>query len=167
MKPIDSTAEILAFKMLGYSIDKKWTDWAYGMISAGFETESLLMLAGERAPFNQFEMQSLANKVFYELGLTYDNKQLVLKNYACFLIDNALSGKVKTLNVLSALKNMCIELDYELAFYDFYSLYYAKDELIYLDSQNYWDGATRENIDEVIRNYFVRWRVGVGEDLQL
>ena len=61
MKPIDSTAEILAFKMLGHSINKKWITWAYDMISAGFETESLLILAGEQEPFNQFEIQRLTN----------------------------------------------------------------------------------------------------------
>jgi len=49
------------------------------MISAGFETESLLMLAGEVEPFNQFEMQRLTDKVFDELGLVYDNRELVLK----------------------------------------------------------------------------------------
>jgi hypothetical protein len=157
MKPIDSTAEILAFKMLGHSINKKWVTWAYDMISAGFETESLLILAGEQEPFNQFEMQRLTNKVLDELNLAYDNRELVLKNYVRFLIDEALSGKVKTLNVLSVLKNICIELDFDLAVYDFYLLYHAKNDLIDSVDQYYWDGATRENIDEVIRGYFVKW----------
>lgn len=158
MKPIDSTAEILVFKSLGRNIDKKWIDWAYNMLLAGFETESLIILAGETEPFNQFEMQPLANQALHELGLTWDDGELVLKNYICYLVSEALNGKITADHVLSTLKNICMEQEYESLLYDFYLLYWAKDDLIYSENQWYWPGATRDNIDEMIMAYFVEWK---------
>ena len=158
MKPIPSTAEILAFKMLGRSINKKWIDWAYDMLEAGFETENLVMLAGEIEPFNQFELQSLADKVLKELNLTWDDRQQVYKNYVCYLVSEALDEKLKAVNVLSALKDICIANDYEPYLYDFYSLYFAYEDLRYSENQWYWNGATRENIDVVIKQYFMEWK---------
>ena len=70
MKPVPSTSEILVFRMLDRNIDKRWIDWAYEMICAGFETENLIELAGEIEPYNQFELQRLTDKIFKELGLS-------------------------------------------------------------------------------------------------
>lgn len=157
MKPIDSTAEILAFKMLGRSIDKKWIDWAYDMLEAGFETENLVMLAGEIEPFNQFELQSLAEKVLKELHLTWDDSELVYKNYVCYLVSEALQGKLKGVYVLDIVKNIYLEKDCEPSLEDFAMLYWAYDDLIHSENQEYWDGATRENIDEIVKAYFEEW----------
>ena len=158
MKPIPSTAEILAFKTLGRVIDKAWVDWAYEMLEAGFETENLVILAGELAPYDQFELQSLTDKIFSELDLSWDNRELVLKNYVCYLVEKALIGKVKFIDVLALVKDMYMELDNELSLIDFYRLYYAYDDLEYSEHQWYWDGATRENIDELTRNCFIQWK---------
>ena len=44
------------------------------MPMAGFDTEHLTILAGESEPFNQFQMQELADKVLAELQLDYSDK---------------------------------------------------------------------------------------------
>lgn len=157
MTPIPSTAEILIFKMLGDNINKKWIDWAYDMLMAGFETENLIILAGEIEPYNQFELQRLTDKILDELGLTYENSELVYRNYACYLIGKALSGEMQAINVLDILKEICIRADYEPLYYDFYSLYFALDDLKYSENQWYWPGATRGNINKIINEYFVEW----------
>jgi hypothetical protein len=157
MKPIKSTYEILAFKVLNRSVDKNWTDWATEMLQAGFDTESLVILAGETAPFNQFELTHLTDKVFKELHLDYSDIDQVIKNYASYLIDKALSGQIEPSKVLDILKDICIERDYEKYLYDFYSLYFAKDDLTYSDDQWYWEGADKSNIDKVINDYFRSW----------
>ena len=59
--------------------------------------------------------------------------------------------------VLTILKDICIELDYDKNLYDFYSLYFAKDDLLYSDNQWYWDGANKKNIDKIIIDYFTKW----------
>ena len=157
MKTVSSTAEILTFKMLGRNVDKSWIDWAYDMLCAGFETESLLMLAGETAPYNQFELQPLTDKVFNELNLTWNDSEQVYRNYIGYLITMTLDGKMKPLNVLEIIKDLYIEDDYEPLLRDFYMLYYAYDDLTYSEQQWYWNGATRENIDDVTSKYFKEW----------
>jgi len=116
MKPVKSTAEILAFKALNRDINKTWTDWAVEMLMAGYDTEHLTILAGESEPFNQFEMQELAEKVLTELKLDYSDKDQIIKNYACYLIDKSLNGVLDNVKVLDILKDICIELDYEKIF---------------------------------------------------
>jgi len=157
MKYIPSTAEILAFKMLGKSVNKNWINWAYDMLNAGFETENLVMLAGEVEPYNQFELQGLTNKVFEELNLAWSDTEEVYTNYINYLISEALAEKLKLENVLNIIKDIYYQLDYESSLQDFYMLYCAYDDLRYSDNQHYWDGATRGNIDLIIRQYFENW----------
>jgi hypothetical protein len=158
MKPVPSTAEIIVFKMLGHNVNKKWIVWAYDMLVAGFESENLVTLAGEFEPYNQFELQRLTDKVFTELNLTYDNRELVYKNYVCYLVAKALDNEIKAANVLDIIKGICIEEEYEPLLMDFYMLYYAYDDLKYSENQSYWDGATRENIDKITKDYFMEWK---------
>jgi hypothetical protein len=158
MKPVKSTAEILAFKVLNRDIDKTWVNWAVDMLIAGFDTEHLTILAGENEPFNQFQMQELVDKVLAELQLDYSVKDQTIKNYACYLIDKSLDGELDNFKVLGILKDICIELEYEKYLYDFYSLYFAKDDLSYSENQWYWDGATRKNIEKIITDYFTAWK---------
>ncbi|WDF68674.1 hypothetical protein PQ465_20555 [Sphingobacterium oryzagri] len=158
MKPVKTTSEILAFKALNRDIDQIWVDWAFEMLATGFETENLIILAGESPPFNQFQIQEIANKVLTELQLDYSDKDQTIKNYACHLIKQSIDDQLDKRKVLDILKNICIELDYEEYLYDFYLLYYAKEDLSYSENQWYWEGATRENIDKIITDYFINWK---------
>jgi hypothetical protein len=158
MEPIKSTSEILAFKFLNWSIDKVWVDWAVEMLVAGFDSPNLVMLAGESPPYNQFELRNLTDKVFAELNLDYSDKDRIIKNYACYLIDKNLNGELDSYKVLMTLKNICIELDYEKYLYDFYSLFFAKDDLLHSENQWYWEGANKGNIDQIIHDHFVQWK---------
>ena len=98
MKLIKSTVEILAFKALNRNIDKTWVDWAVGMLMAGFDTENLVILAGEkRELYNQFYLQDLSTKIIGELQLDYSDKDQTVKNYACYLIDKAQNGEMSRL----------------------------------------------------------------------
>jgi len=155
---IKSTAEILAFKVLNRQIDKIWIEWAVDMLMTGYETEHLIILAGENEPFNQFYMQKLTNKVFEELNLDYTDTEIIIKEYASYLINKSFDNEISCFDVLTTLKDLCIELDYERYLYDFYSLYFAKEDLLYTELQYYWDGATRENIEQIIIDYFKKWK---------
>ena len=159
-------AEILVVKALNRDINKIWVDWAVDMLMAGYDTEHLAILAGESEPFNQFEMQELTDKVLAELQLDYSDKDLTIKNYVCYLIDKSLDGELDNFKVLDILKDICIELDYEIYLYDFYSLYFAKEDLSHSENQWYWDGATRENIDRIITDYFRTWKTNFVTDEQ-
>ena len=157
MKLIETTYEIIAWKCLGKSVDKEWSDWATELIKAGFETEHIVELAGIGKPYNQFELKVLTDRVFEELNLDFNNKDKILKNYVSFLCEQVLNSKRDLLKSLRAIRNICIELDYDKSIYDFYSLYNAKEDLNYSEVQWYWNGADRENIDEICINYIRNW----------
>jgi hypothetical protein len=157
METVPSTAEILVFKMLDRDIDGSWVKWAYDMLCAGFENESLLILAGETEPYNQFELQPLTDKIFKELNLGVNDSKQVYKGYIGYLISKTLEGEMKILAALKIINDLYIEDDYEPLLKDFYMLYYAYDDLVYSDQQWYWDGATRENIDDITIKYFKEW----------
>jgi hypothetical protein len=154
-----NTFEILAWKALNRNVDMRWVDWAVQMLEEGFETPSLIILAGQSAPFNQFEMHALTTKVFNELELDYSNLQLAVENYTRFLIDQTLIGEIESLKTLRILKNICSELDLEKSLYDFYLLCYAKEDIAYSGDQHYWPGARKDTIDKIILDYFNQWKL--------
>ena len=154
----ESTYEILAFKALKREVTDAWMEWAIEMIENGYETEHLLVLAGISKPYNQFYLDELTAKVFQELALDWSSQQEVLSNYSAYLAGEALDGKRSYREVLRTLKDICIELNYEETLMDFYLLFFALDDLVSLEKQVYWPNATRENINEIIADYFRSWR---------
>ena len=157
MKPVESTYEILAWKHFNQSVDSKWSNWAVEMMMAGFDTEHLVELAGIEKPYNQFELKELTDKVFQELSLDHTNQVKVVTNYVTYLAKEVLDEKRDLLKTLREIKDLCIALDYESKIYDFYSLYFAKEDLNCDTVQWYWNGADRSNIDQICMNYFRKW----------
>ena len=156
MNTVKSTSEILAFKILNRNVNNVWINWAIEMLMAGFDSENLLYLAGENEQTNQFELQKIADRVLNELKLDYSDRERVIENYICYLLDEAILKKRSYESVLKNLKDLCIELDYESSLYDFYSLYFAQDDLKYSTHQWYWENANRENINQIIKDYFYK-----------
>ena len=157
MKPVESTFEIIVWKFLNQSVDEKWSAWAVEMMMAGFDTEHLVELAGIEKPYNQFELNELTDKVFEELDLDYQDQDKVVNNYVTYLARKVLDKERDLLNTLREIKDLCIALDYDSKIYDFYSLYFAKEDLMYDSVQWYWDGANRNNIDQICFDYFKNW----------
>ena len=63
----------------------------------------------------------------------------------------ALSGEVELIAAIEAIQDVCVAHDYARDIYDFYLLYWAYSDLLESDNQWYWEGATRENINDIIR----------------
>jgi hypothetical protein len=156
-KPVFSTYKILMNKAFNQDIDESWIDWAMEMVEAGFESDNLYILAGMTKPFNQFELQELTNNVLRDLHLDYNDKDTVIRNYAYFIIKSSIDNPDSYLTTLQELKDICINLNMEKKYMDFYLLYFAKDDLIESENQWYWQGATRENINGIIKNQFINW----------
>lgn len=157
MKPIASTAQILAYKMLNKSIDEVWINWAVDMLMAGFETENLVILAGMGLSENQFELQALTDRVLQELQLSYSDTDKVIKNYVSWLLNECLNQRLEPLKVLRWITDMYNGTNQDKQLQDFYLLYWAKDELLSTHDQWYWPDADRSNIDSIITNYFTQW----------
>ena len=141
-------------KAFNEDIDESWVEWALEMMEAGYESENLYILAGIIKPYNQFELQELTDRVLADLDLTTNDKSLTIRNYVYYILSKTINEPNKYLETLKEVKDICIGLEMEKEYMDFYLLYFAKDDLNESENQWYWDGADRNNIDEIIREKF-------------
>jgi len=154
MQEVLSTYRILMKKAFNEDIDESWVEWALEMMEAGYESENLYILAGIIKPYNQFELQELTDRVLADLDLTTNDKSLTIRNYVYYILSKTINEPNKYLETLKEVKDICIGLEMEKEYMDFYLLYFAKDDLNESENQWYWDGADRNNIDEIIREKF-------------
>lgn len=153
-----STYKILLNKALNRAVDDSWAFWAIEMIEAGFESDSLYVLAGILEPYNQFELEVLTSNVFDDLDLNYKNKNEVVQNYIRFLITNSINKPETFISVLKELSDFYFELDLDSNLSDFDRLYLAKKDLLLDEFQWNWKEANRSNIYLIINNYFIAWK---------
>lgn len=95
--------------------------------------------------------------MFDELDIDCSDQEKSVKDYASYLIREMLGGRMNAVSVLRTLKDICLELDYAEYLYDFYSLYFAQEDLATSNIQRYWIGMTKENIEQEIFGYSKRW----------
>ncbi len=154
---VPSTYKLLMQKAFDLPLGENVVDWAIEMIETGYESANLYMLAGETKPFNQFEMRDLTDKVLQDLHLSYSDKNKVAQDYAHSLINASIQNPATYFETLEKLKEIYLTLDMDAEYTNFYSLYFAKDDLNYSEHQWYREGATRENIDAIIKNEFQKF----------
>lgn len=153
-QPVLSTYRILRNKALNRDIDESWVNWAQEMIGAGFESINLYELAGITRPYDQFELIKLTDAVLKDLQLDFSDPYVVVRDYVYFIIKSDINNTDNYLSVLREISDIYDELVIGDEYADFYSLYYAKNDLMYSENQWYWPGATRQNIDSIIRERF-------------
>jgi hypothetical protein len=158
-EPVLSTYKILKEKAFNSDITESWIDWAIEMMEAGYESINLYELAGTTRPYNQFELKELTSKVFKDLNLDYSDKRKALTNYVYFLLTSNIDNPEKYIKVLRELRDIYYELDMDPEYQDFALLYWAKGDLEETEVQWYWDGATRNNIDSIIKEHFTHWMI--------
>jgi hypothetical protein len=157
MKPSISTYEILIGKLLNESVDEKWSKWASAMMMKGVYSENLVELAGIQKPYNQFELKELSDKVLEELGFDLEDQEKIIIDYTAYLLREVLEEKRDLLKTLRILNHLYIGFEYAESLRAFYSLYFAKEDLMESEVQWYWEGADRTNIDEVCMGYIKEW----------
>lgn len=154
MQEVLSTYRVLMKKAFNKDIDESWVEWALEMMEAGYESDNLYILAGITKPYNQFELQELTDKVLADLNLETSDKSLTIRIYVYYILSKTINEPSKYLETLKEVKDICIGLDMDKEYMDFYLLYFAKDDLNELENQWYWDGADRNNIDKIIKEKF-------------
>lgn len=154
MKEVVSTYKVLMKKAFNEEIDEYWVEWALEMMEAGYESDNLYILAGISKPYNQFELQELTDQVIADLNLKTSDKSLTIINYVYHIFSTTINEPNKYLSTLREVKDICIELDMESEYIDFYLLYFAKYDLNESENQWYWDSADKNNIDEIIKRKF-------------
>lgn len=137
--------------------DQQLVDWALGLMLKGCKLASVAQLAGAVEPYSHFQLVDWAKYILDDLNLGQQERQTIIDNYIRQTLKDTLRGERSYLEGLKNLYDLCLALNYDDSFMDFYQLYNAKSDLEYSPQQWYWDGATRDNIDEICYDYLLNW----------
>ncbi len=152
----DTTYEILACRVLNRSFGEEWQTWAIEMLRQD-TTLNICILAGEGPPYNQFYMQELVDKVLVELDLVPTDKRKTLMDHVRYLVKSTVHNGADKRATLRTLQELYYELNLDHELSNFAQLSWALDDLEYAEEQWYWPGANRNNIDQVITDYLIKW----------
>lgn len=152
-----STRAVQAARVLNFTPDQRWVDWAERMLVEGTDTPGLRIMAGLLPPFSSFEVTQLLDRVLDELGVSAMSGDEALAAYAHDLVSGLLDDPQSTDKVLQELSQLCIAADYASMLMPFYLLCHARLDWAVYEYQHYWAGADRSNIDQVVRDKAQRW----------
>jgi hypothetical protein len=146
-----STIEILARRKLECSCGQECVDWAIGMLERGFESRSLLMLAGMTPPLHHFEIRDLRDRALEEMGLPERHIEDPVTAYVVAMVSAALADVGALREVFATVARIAIETGYPNELMPFYLLHFAAEDLRHQDTQWYWPEANRTNIYRIMR----------------
>lgn len=134
-------------------------DWAFEMLSLGYETENLLILAGISKPTNYLEIIGYLKKALSELDIETKYGEAAIACYASFYI-NKIAQAENVKDHLDIIYRYCMDKDCEKIVFDFYLLRWACVDLDYgLEYTSYWHDANKENIESLVVENAKQWMV--------
>lgn len=145
-----STAEILARRALEKACGGECVEWAITMLEQGYDSRSLRILASSDPPFNHFELAELRERALEDVGAPIESEH-ALTTFAADILRAGLAGERRLWEAVVHVKDLCIDADYARELYPFYLLAFAAEDLEHEPVQWYWEGASRSNIDQIIR----------------
>jgi hypothetical protein len=161
------TYEVQAAYILGLRNLQDWIDWADEAIVAGYDSQSLRILAGLQPPYDDHEIHRLSHKAFTELNIVPLKRESCIPYYITTILRQTLDGKLTHKVALLKLKDLCLATGYEKPLMDFYLLYFASSDLEASEVQWYWKGADRGNIVQIIDDYFQNWLKNHGQNVSV
>lgn len=156
MQPI-TTAHILSRKALQEACGSECVEWATAMLLDGHDGEALVELAGMSQPHNHFVLAPLRDRALAEIGAPDFGPDRAVETYAAELLRMMLAGEANLAPTLRDVKDLSLSHDHRDALWDFYLLYHARGTLQDSEVQFYWEGATRANIDDIVRRHAARF----------
>lgn len=163
----DLTYKIVALSEVPEFNTDECVDWAFEMVNIGYESPTLLMLAGFSKPTNYFQTIGYLEECMKELELEAKTGDQAIISYSSYFIRKlAKSENVK--ENLTALYKFCQAKNYEKKIFDFYLLYWAWDDLDNgINPQHYWPEANPENIVQIVFTTALKWLSQYESDLKL
>ena len=156
MKPIsDLTYKILVSSDLYFKADV-CVDWAVDMLKLGYDTENLRILAGITKPARYDEIDPYLKQTLKELGLKELSGDEGVRVYCTYLVKNIIYG-TEMRESLHGIYEYCMAKGMESSIIDFYSLYYAWQDLDESENQYYCKGANRANIKQIVLETAKNW----------
>lgn len=131
-------------------------EWAVAALCESLDSPTLRILAGLDGELNGFEVRDYMEKALKELGVDLlsgaDAASVYARDLAREVIDSneSVSANLKTLSGLYT----TYDLD---DLRDFYFLHWAFVDLENGDDQHYWEGATKANIEDIVRKKCIQY----------
>ncbi|MEM7794349.1 MAG: hypothetical protein AAGE59_38020 [Cyanobacteria bacterium P01_F01_bin.86] len=155
MNPLPGKVILFCLSDRGYP--EHCVDWAMDALCAGEDSPSLRILAGLTPPLYSLEVREYATRALKELGIKIPTGKDAISTCARVLMEEILANPDDMQDRLSILSELCIDTNYRKDIYDFYLLHWAFDDLQASEVQFYWDGANRDNIQEIVITRCREW----------
>ncbi|MCE3227451.1 MAG: hypothetical protein K0S32_2002 [Bacteroidetes bacterium] len=151
------TDKMVCFKEIPNFNSEDCVTWAYDMLQLGYDSPSLVILAGFNKPLNYFEVTSYLTESLDELNIPIKEGEEAVSGYLRYLIrEISLGNKIKDnlyLIVLYVYQNDLDEL-----YFDFLCLNWAWGDITYgYDYTDYWPGANKNNINSIVQKVAGKW----------
>jgi hypothetical protein len=150
MHPL-TTIQILARRARELACGMECVDWAIGLVEQGYDSPSLRMLSGLSPPLNHFEVADLRERVLADLSPPELQLSDPVTEYVRELVVSAVAEERPMFRTFHQVAQLAIELGYPRELQAFYNLSFAWEDLQISEEQWYWNGATRGNIDQIMR----------------
>ena len=148
------TYQLLAEKNLIYFDSQKYVDWAVTLLGNGFESESLIILAGLDS-YPTEEKEKYFWESIRELGIKIEKSDSeLIDNYADFIARQVIEDRINPIVGLQKMLNVVRASDYSLKYAPFGFLDEDIDYLNYSQTTLFNTGLTLDNKEEFVKEEF-------------
>ena len=150
----EQTNYLLAENLYSQMNPQKFIEWAVDLLQKGFETESILILAGlDNCPREEIEKYFWKSVNDLDLKLKKSDFKL-LENFALYIANGAITNQMNPNVGLRIMNDIVRESDYSNKYIQFYNLDEDIDYLNY-DNRTLFNSFDKtDNLDEIIKEEF-------------
>ncbi|MFC6267829.1 hypothetical protein [Frigoriflavimonas asaccharolytica] len=150
----EETNKILAQRVLSHFDSKKLIDWAIMLMGKGFDSESLIILAGLNSDTTE-EREQYFWQTIDELGLDINRTDFeLIENYAIYVAESVVNKKIAPKDGLTIMQDIVRSTDYSKRYVQFYEIDEDLDYLKYDNHTIFNSGLTLKNADKYITREF-------------
>lgn len=150
----EETYKILAQRVLSHFDSKKLIDWAILLMGKGFDSESLIILAGLDSDTTE-EREQYFWLTIDELGFDINRTDFeLIENYAVYVAESVVNEKIAPMDGLTIMQDIVRSTDYSKKYVQFYEIDEDLDYLKYDNHTIFNSGLTLKNADSFIIREF-------------
>jgi len=150
----EETYKLLAQRVLSHFDSKKLIDWAIMLMGKGFDSESLIILAGLDSDTTE-EREQYFWQTIDELGFDINRTDFeLIENYAVYVAESVVNKKIAPMDGLTIMQDIVRSTDYSKKYVKFYEIDEDLDYLKYDNHTIFNSGLTLKNADSFIIREF-------------
>ena len=146
-----STTAIFGKRALYQLPASDYVDWAVEMLTEGYDSYSLRILAGLERTGSAFEAEDYFLRSARELGLSIPDSRMAVRAYACEIAQEVIAGHLTGQEGVRALYRICLATEYDRDYLIWLKLDDALDNLLAGEHPYPYESATLENFDQVAK----------------